>query len=83
MGNRESQHSTLYVSVSLKLTSRIQGTNRPSAKDSTLISTASGNTFARDATDWKWWHATAPIRIKDLNSKGYVGALFAFEHILF
>lgn len=39
--------------------------------DSTLISTASGNTFARDATDWKWWHATAPTRMKDLNSMGY------------
>ena len=41
-------------------------------KDSTLISTASGNTFARNASDWKWWHASVPIRLRELNSKGYV-----------
>ncbi|RJE26556.1 Polynucleotide [Aspergillus sclerotialis] len=39
--------------------------------DSTLISTASGNTFARDSSDWKWWHASVPSRVKELNSKGY------------
>lgn len=37
-----------------------------------MIATASGNRFARDAKDWKWWHPTVPTRIKDLNSEGYV-----------
>ncbi|KAL1968857.1 hypothetical protein VTN77DRAFT_1218 [Rasamsonia byssochlamydoides] len=39
--------------------------------DSTLISTASGNTFARDARDWKWWHNKVPERIRQLNAEGY------------
>lgn len=39
--------------------------------DSTLISTASGNKFARDAKDWKWWHAKVPTRIRELNDEGY------------
>ncbi|KAK2763909.1 hypothetical protein FQN54_009528 [Arachnomyces sp. PD_36] len=39
--------------------------------DSTLISTASKNTFARNADDWKWWHAKVPGRVKELNSEGY------------
>ncbi|KAL2013806.1 hypothetical protein VTN00DRAFT_1331 [Thermoascus crustaceus] len=38
--------------------------------DSTLISTASGNKFARDANDWKWWHAMVPNRIRELNDEG-------------
>lgn len=37
-----------------------------------MIATASGNRFARDAKDWKWWHPTVPTRIKELNSEGYV-----------
>ncbi|QKX56269.1 uncharacterized protein TRUGW13939_03370 [Talaromyces rugulosus] len=39
--------------------------------DSTLISTASGNRFARDAADWKWWNGKVPERLKQLNSEGY------------
>lgn len=37
-----------------------------------MISTASGNKFARDAKDWKWWHAKVPNRIRELNDEGYV-----------
>ncbi|KAJ9197805.1 hypothetical protein DTO021D3_5436 [Paecilomyces variotii] len=39
--------------------------------DSTLIATASGNRFARDARDWKWWHPTVPTKIKELNADGF------------
>ncbi|OJJ47468.1 hypothetical protein ASPZODRAFT_130948 [Penicilliopsis zonata CBS 506.65] len=39
--------------------------------DSTLIKTASGNTFPKGPNDWKWWHATVPGKIKELNSEGY------------
>ncbi|KAL1981522.1 hypothetical protein VTN96DRAFT_2503 [Rasamsonia emersonii] len=39
--------------------------------DSTLISTASGNTFAKDPRDWKWWHNKVPERIKQLDAEGY------------
>ncbi|PTU19257.1 hypothetical protein P175DRAFT_0461841 [Aspergillus ochraceoroseus IBT 24754] len=39
--------------------------------DSTLVSTASGNTFARNSADWKWWHASVPSKLKRLNSDGY------------
>ncbi|PYH99159.1 polynucleotide kinase 3'-phosphatase [Aspergillus ellipticus CBS 707.79] len=39
--------------------------------DSTLVSTASGNTFPRNSSDWKWWHATVPAKLKELNENGY------------
>ncbi|KXL43394.1 MAG: hypothetical protein FE78DRAFT_152389 [Acidomyces sp. 'richmondensis'] len=39
--------------------------------DDTLISTKSGNKFARGADDWKWWHPTVPGRLKQLDSDGY------------
>ncbi|KAM0795081.1 DNA kinase/phosphatase Pnk1 [Usnea florida] len=39
--------------------------------DSTLIQTSSGNVFAKDATDWRWWHLSAPSVLKDLYADGY------------
>lgn len=39
--------------------------------DSTLVSTASGNTFPRNSSDWKWWHDTVPSRLKQLSADGY------------
>lgn len=39
--------------------------------DSTLITSASGATFARSPKDWKWWHASVPSRVRELNSEGY------------
>ncbi|KAL8770356.1 MAG: hypothetical protein Q9209_003992 [Squamulea sp. 1 TL-2023] len=39
--------------------------------DSTLISTSSGNIFAKDATDWKWWHVSVPSTLKQLYVDGY------------
>ncbi|CAO2658788.1 Nn.00g065110.m01.CDS01 [Neocucurbitaria sp. VM-36] len=43
--------------------------------DSTLITSASGKTFGRDATDWKWWHGSVPGRIKELHEEGYLIAI--------
>ncbi|KAL9097208.1 MAG: hypothetical protein Q9165_000635 [Trypethelium subeluteriae] len=34
--------------------------------DSTLITSVSGKKFAKDATDWKWWHGSVPGTIKRL-----------------
>ncbi|KAL8996408.1 MAG: hypothetical protein Q9169_004056 [Polycauliona sp. 2 TL-2023] len=39
--------------------------------DSTLISTSSGNIFAKDANDWKWWHLSVPGALKQLHADGY------------
>lgn len=40
-------------------------------QDSTLISTSSGNVFARDAADWKWWDASVPTTLRQLYADGY------------
>ncbi|KAF7620018.1 polynucleotide kinase 3'-phosphatase [Aspergillus flavus] len=39
--------------------------------DSTLVSTASGNTFPKNSSDWKWWHDTVPSKLKELSADGY------------
>ncbi|KAI9874270.1 MAG: hypothetical protein M1830_009936, partial [Pleopsidium flavum] len=39
--------------------------------DSTLIRSASGNKFGKDATDWRWWHASVPGRLRALYADGY------------
>ncbi|KAE8144904.1 polynucleotide kinase 3'-phosphatase [Aspergillus avenaceus] len=39
--------------------------------DSTLVSTASGNTFPRNSADWKWWHDSVPSRLRELTTDGY------------
>ncbi|KAK4693241.1 bifunctional polynucleotide phosphatase/kinase, partial [Lecanoromycetidae sp. Uapishka_2] len=39
--------------------------------DSTLIHTSSGNVFAKDASDWKWWHLSVPSTLKQLYADGY------------
>ncbi|KAM7198295.1 Polynucleotide kinase 3 phosphatase domain containing protein [Rhypophila sp. PSN 637] len=45
--------------------------------DSTLITTASKNTHAKDAADWKWWHHSVPGRVRDLHEKeGYQVVIF-------
>ncbi|KAL8688199.1 MAG: hypothetical protein Q9218_005829 [Villophora microphyllina] len=45
--------------------------------DSTLISTLSGNIFARDANDWKWWHISVPSTLKQLHTEGYSIAILS------
>lgn len=40
--------------------------------DSTLIATASGKRHANSATDWKWWDAVVPGRLREMYEKeGY------------
>ncbi|CBX91860.1 hypothetical protein LEMA_P045660.1 [Plenodomus lingam JN3] len=45
--------------------------------DSTLITSASGKTFGRDASDWKWWHGSVPARLKELHQDGYLLAIIS------
>ncbi|KAI4245026.1 MAG: hypothetical protein LQ352_006642 [Teloschistes flavicans] len=45
--------------------------------DSTLISTSSGNVFAKDASDWKWWHVSVPSTLKQLHTDGYSIAILS------
>ncbi|KAL8681688.1 MAG: hypothetical protein Q9186_002205 [Xanthomendoza sp. 1 TL-2023] len=40
--------------------------------DSTLISTSSGNVFAKGASDWKWWHMSVPTTLRELHADGYL-----------
>ena len=44
--------------------------NTLTPKDSTLIQTRDGHRFARDANDWRWWHAVVPGRLKGLHEEG-------------
>ncbi|KAF2467058.1 PNK3P-domain-containing protein [Lindgomyces ingoldianus] len=45
--------------------------------DSTLIRSASGNRFGRDATDWKWWHDSVPGTLRSLHEDGYLVAVLS------
>ncbi|KNG52297.1 DNA kinase/phosphatase Pnk1 [Stemphylium lycopersici] len=45
--------------------------------DSTLITTASGKTFSRDANDWKWWDSSVPSRLKELHAEGFLIAIIS------
>lgn len=45
--------------------------------DSTLIKTKSGNKFARDSSDWQWWHASVPTTLQKLHSEGYLIAILS------
>ncbi|KAH7030538.1 polynucleotide kinase 3 phosphatase-domain-containing protein [Macrophomina phaseolina] len=45
--------------------------------DSTLIKTKSGNKFARDSSDWQWWHASVPTTLHRLHSEGYILAILS------
>lgn len=39
--------------------------------DDTIITTASGNRFAKNESDWKWWHSSVPSRLKKLHGEGF------------
>ncbi|KAL2041201.1 hypothetical protein N7G274_006146 [Stereocaulon virgatum] len=43
--------------------------------DSTLIQTSSGNVFAKDPTDWRWWHPSVPSVLKQLHADGFAIAV--------
>ncbi|OCK77416.1 PNK3P-domain-containing protein [Lepidopterella palustris CBS 459.81] len=46
-------------------------------QDSTLITSASGNRFGRDVTDWKWWHSSIPATLRSLHEDGYLVAVLS------
>ncbi|PYH29708.1 putative DNA 3'-phosphatase Tpp1 [Aspergillus neoniger CBS 115656] len=50
--------------------------------DSTLVSTASGNTFPRNGSDWKWWHDTVPGKLKELNDNGILNSLLCRYYVV-
>ena len=39
-------------------------------KDSTLITTSSGNVFGKDANDWRWLDARVPAKLRSLYEEG-------------
>ncbi|KAI9723474.1 MAG: hypothetical protein M1828_004204 [Chrysothrix sp. TS-e1954] len=39
--------------------------------DGTIITTASGKSFARDSSDWKFWDHCIPERLRRLHEEGY------------
>ncbi|KAI5207976.1 hypothetical protein AUEXF2481DRAFT_7921 [Aureobasidium subglaciale EXF-2481] len=45
--------------------------------DSTLVDAKSGNRFARDGDDWKWWHRQVPAKLKQLAEDGYLLAILS------
>jgi len=45
--------------------------NADTHQDSTLVTTASGLRFGRDATDWKWWHSSVHGALQRLHKEGY------------
>ncbi|KAJ5961007.1 Polynucleotide kinase 3 phosphatase [Penicillium vulpinum] len=45
--------------------------------DSTLIKTKSGNVFPKSATDWQWWNAKVPTRLRELNAEGFQVVIFS------
>ncbi|THX36262.1 PNK3P-domain-containing protein [Aureobasidium pullulans] len=45
--------------------------------DSTLVDAKSGNRFARDGDDWKWWHRQVPSKLKQLAEDGYLLAILS------
>ncbi|KAI9831427.1 MAG: hypothetical protein M1819_005026 [Sarea resinae] len=40
--------------------------------DSTLIQSSSGNKFAKNAQDWKWWNPVVPGKLSTLHTEGYL-----------
>lgn len=47
------------------------------SKDSTLITSASGKKFAQGATDWKFWNALVPGKLRELVEDGFLVAILS------
>ncbi|CAN9280501.1 unnamed protein product [Alternaria alternata] len=71
--------SLLVGRFNLGAQSATQGKRRVAAFDfdSTLITTASGKTFSRDASDWKWWDSSVPGRLEELHADGFLVAIIS------
>ncbi|CAO3667039.1 unnamed protein product [Umbelopsis ramanniana] len=48
--------------------------------DGTLISTASGRTFAKDEDDWKWFSLSVPKKLESLHKDGYAIAILSNQN---
>ncbi|KAG2173495.1 hypothetical protein INT44_007086 [Umbelopsis vinacea] len=48
--------------------------------DGTLILTASGRTFAKDESDWKWLSASVPKKLESLHNDGYAIAILSNQN---
>ncbi|KAK6518859.1 hypothetical protein TWF281_003550 [Arthrobotrys megalospora] len=48
--------------------------------DSNLIATKSGNKFAKDGEDWKWWHPTVPSKLRKMSEEGYRLVIFTNQN---
>ncbi|KAI7889401.1 polynucleotide kinase 3 phosphatase-domain-containing protein [Mucor mucedo] len=48
--------------------------------DGTLISTKSGNTYAKNEHDWKWWDPSVPQKIKSLHNEGFKIVVFSNQN---
>lgn len=65
---RYSPHATRQASDALRKRRKIAAFDL----DSTLIETISGGIFAKDSSDWRWWHICVPNVLKQLYADGYV-----------
>ncbi|EAW15902.1 putative DNA 3'-phosphatase Tpp1 [Aspergillus fischeri NRRL 181] len=50
--------------------------------DSTLVVTASGNTFPRDSSDWKWFSPNVPVKLQELNADGRLTATHRYHVVI-
>ncbi|KAK6524295.1 hypothetical protein TWF694_005948 [Orbilia ellipsospora] len=48
--------------------------------DSNLISTKSGNKFAKDGDDWKWWHPSVPKKLRESSEEGFHIVIFTNQN---
>ncbi|KAF8243977.1 PNK3P-domain-containing protein [Wilcoxina mikolae CBS 423.85] len=48
--------------------------------DGTLITTQSGNKFAKTEADWKWWDECVPETLRQLYSEGYQVIIFTNQN---
>lgn len=55
-----------FVSLCIRVTTKLDLI----FQDSTLVDAKSGNRFARDGDDWKWWHRQVPSKLKQLAEEG-------------
>lgn len=44
--------------------------------DCTLVNTKSGAKFAKNATDWVYWHESVPKKLQELSEQGYKIVIF-------
>ncbi|CAO3590169.1 unnamed protein product [Absidia cylindrospora] len=49
-------------------------------EDPRLIVTKSGRTFAKNSSDWKWWHKGIPGRLAELYTEGYKIVIFSNQN---